>query len=574
MNGKWTVGAKLAEGACGEVYELQETDPAIGQLVVKCIALPNPKSSKAQQKAQSRIADTLYYENVLYTNGLFHGFIQSAKVPRGAYGEDHGVRYLVMERLGLPLSSWATLTGSVTPAKVATIGLQILAGLEFIHNKGYVYIDIKPDNFMIKVTNNVEKLYFIDFGLMEKFMSVMSAGHREMQHRNVVAGTAQFVSVDVQNGSVPSRKDDIEAMAYLLLSLTSNCNLPWASAKNDIELRDAKASADIRAIAEERGCPMLADIVYEMRGLVFSVAPDYNRVRFLLEQLKTCKERKSSSASAVEHIPSVATAKRASKERGTKREAPVADSTEHEEEPIEQPKSVATARRGKVRRDLEATPLILEPAADINPRRAVRSGATAKKARGAAVAEDDDEVEDQMLRHRLSGEGPNTPSTSGARTATRRGRAAAVAQAPATPPVSRSSRPKELILLGIKGPYEGSAIPIPLVFTGESGSQGKTKRKGKAESSSEVIAVGRGDEASSGCAIALGGDEYISERHIEIRSRVCDDGTSGLSIRDIGSSNGTKINGVQVKAQQWTDVSINDIIKIGVSKFYVKPREN
>ena len=135
MNGKWTVGAKIAEGACGEVYELQETDPAIGQLVVKCIALPDPKSSKAQQKAQSRIADTLYYENVLYTNGLFHGFIQSAKVPRGAYGEDHGVRYLVMERLGLPLSSWATLTGSVTPAKVATIGLQILAGLEFIHNK-------------------------------------------------------------------------------------------------------------------------------------------------------------------------------------------------------------------------------------------------------------------------------------------------------------------------------------------------------------------------------------------------------------------------------------------------------
>jgi serine/threonine protein kinase len=232
LNGKWTVGAKLAEGACGEVYELQERDPAIGDLVVKCIALPNPKSSKAQQKAQSRVADTLYYENVLYTNGLFHGFVQGAKVPRGAYGEDHGVRYLVMERLGFPLSTWTTRTDCVTPAKISAIGLQILAGLEFIHNKvpfrardvvfimsyvkqGYVYIDIKPDNFMIKVTNNVEKLYFIDFGLMEKFMSVMSAGHREMQHRNVIAGTAQFVSVDVHNGGVPSRKDDIEAMVLV-----------------------------------------------------------------------------------------------------------------------------------------------------------------------------------------------------------------------------------------------------------------------------------------------------------------------------------------------------------------------
>lgn len=96
LNGKWTVGSHLGSGACAEVYRIEERDSDTNSgLVVKCIPLPNRKSKKTAQKEQQRIADTLYYEYTLYTNGLLYGFNFAPKIPRGSYGEDAGHRYMV-----------------------------------------------------------------------------------------------------------------------------------------------------------------------------------------------------------------------------------------------------------------------------------------------------------------------------------------------------------------------------------------------------------------------------------------------------------------------------------------------
>lgn len=76
-----------------------------------------------------------------------------------------------------------------------------------------MFVDIKPDNFMIKTISRVDKLFFIDFGLMEKLTSYMAGGaQREAVHRNVIAGTAAFVSLGVHQGQTPSKRDDVEAM--------------------------------------------------------------------------------------------------------------------------------------------------------------------------------------------------------------------------------------------------------------------------------------------------------------------------------------------------------------------------
>ena len=110
-------------------------DSIIGDLVVKMIPLPNPKSSKKAQKDQKRIADTLYSEHTFYTNGLLYSFNQNARVPRQAYGEAHGYRYLVMEKFSITLPEYVEREGgAINCSKVANIGLQILAGLEHIHN--------------------------------------------------------------------------------------------------------------------------------------------------------------------------------------------------------------------------------------------------------------------------------------------------------------------------------------------------------------------------------------------------------------------------------------------------------
>lgn len=110
-------------------------DSIIGNLVVKIIPLPDTKSSKKAQKDQKRIADTLYSEHTFYTNGLLYTFNQNARVPRQAYGEAHGFRYLVMEKFDVTLPEYVEREGrSINCSTVANIGLQILTGLQHIHN--------------------------------------------------------------------------------------------------------------------------------------------------------------------------------------------------------------------------------------------------------------------------------------------------------------------------------------------------------------------------------------------------------------------------------------------------------
>lgn len=141
---------------------------------------------------------------------------------------------------------------------------------------------------MIKRVNAAEKLFFIDFGLMEKTTGYMSGGmQRAEEHRAVVAGTAGYVSLRVHQGGTPAKCDDLEAMvsviiphphrlysyyvclqsislylqAYVLLAMTSpDCALPWTGAaiKSDADCLLAKKTCDIAAHCRAQGCPQVS----------------------------------------------------------------------------------------------------------------------------------------------------------------------------------------------------------------------------------------------------------------------------------------------------------------------------
>lgn len=96
------------------------------------------------------------------------------------YGEVGGYRYLILERLEKDLV--AVSRDGPSCSAVGDIGLQILDGLRELHGKRYCFVDIKPDNFMMKAG----KVYFIDFGLMERYVDLRSGGHRVSVHVNVL----------------------------------------------------------------------------------------------------------------------------------------------------------------------------------------------------------------------------------------------------------------------------------------------------------------------------------------------------------------------------------------------------
>lgn len=146
----------LGEGACAQVYTVQPTNgDADYDMVAKVIPLAQGKSKK--DKTQERICNTLNYEYMMY-NGLFSTFPHRARTPDKFYGNDmnHCVRYLVMERMECDLL--AVSKRHPGTAEIASLGLQLLEGLEWIHQQNFLFIDVKPDNFMLKDG----RLHFID----------------------------------------------------------------------------------------------------------------------------------------------------------------------------------------------------------------------------------------------------------------------------------------------------------------------------------------------------------------------------------------------------------------------------
>ena len=46
---------------------------------------------------------------------------------------------------------------------------QMIARLQFLHNKNFIHRDVKPDNFLIGLGRKSNILYMIDFGLSKKY---------------------------------------------------------------------------------------------------------------------------------------------------------------------------------------------------------------------------------------------------------------------------------------------------------------------------------------------------------------------------------------------------------------------
>jgi serine/threonine protein kinase len=157
LGSKWSLVSQIGEGACAKVYSISDVKSSLDyEVVAKVIPLAKSKSKK--DKEQERICNTLNYEYILYT-GLLMDFPFAPRRPAKFFGDDlpSGVRYLVMERLDSDLVGHIK-HNPVTPNSIATIGLQILEGLIWLHQKNFVFVDIKPENFMMKAN----KLYFVD----------------------------------------------------------------------------------------------------------------------------------------------------------------------------------------------------------------------------------------------------------------------------------------------------------------------------------------------------------------------------------------------------------------------------
>jgi len=102
---------------------------------------------------------------------------------------------------------------------------QMIARLEYLHSQGWLHRDIKPDNFMCGHGLDDRSLYLIDFGLAKKYTK--RGTHMPFREDLGLEGTARYCGLNVHRGYEPGRRDDLEAIGYVLAYFNLRGKLPW-----------------------------------------------------------------------------------------------------------------------------------------------------------------------------------------------------------------------------------------------------------------------------------------------------------------------------------------------------------
>lgn len=268
--GKFQLQYRIGRGAFGEIY--RGVNLATGEDVA--IKL-EPIDAKPPQ---------LLYESKLYkilVGGVGIPYIYH-------YGPEGEYNVLVMDLLGPSLEDLFTVCNRQFSLKTTLmLADQMITRIEFLHLKNFLHRDIKPDNFLIGLGRRKTTVYIVDFGLAKRYM--VGNTHIPYREHKSLTGTARYCSINTHLGLEQSRRDDLEALAYVFLYFLRG-SLPWQGLKANTKrqkyekILEKKMSSPIEALT--RGYPTeFAAYLHYTRALRFDDRPDYAYLRKIFREL-------------------------------------------------------------------------------------------------------------------------------------------------------------------------------------------------------------------------------------------------------------------------------------------------
>lgn len=271
INDTYIVGPKLGKGSFGEVY-LGKHKYEGHKLAIKL----EPLDSKSHiLEREYRVYQDIYHPNAGICQVYYFGL-----------EDDYAV--LVMDLLGHSLGYRMTSCGGKFTLKTTLmIADQMISRLEYLHEKGFIHRDLKPDNMLVGRGHQQNQIFLIDYGLSKRYRNANR--HVSYKEGGKLVGTARYASTHSHRGIQLSRRDDLISLGYILIYFLRG-KLPWQKVRGKTKeekydnIRKLKEGLGYKTICHGLPKELQAYLSY-CYDMEFTSRPDYNYLRSLFKNL-------------------------------------------------------------------------------------------------------------------------------------------------------------------------------------------------------------------------------------------------------------------------------------------------
>ncbi|XP_073054283.1 casein kinase 1-like protein 10 [Primulina eburnea] len=272
VGGKFKLGRKIGSGSFGELY--LGVNVQNGEEVA--IKLESVKTKHPQ----------LHYESKIYM--LLQG---GTGIPNLKwFGVEAEYNVMVIDLLGPSLEDLFNYCNRKLSLKtVLMLADQLINRVEYMHSRGFLHRDIKPDNFLMGLGRKANQVYAIDFGLAKKYRDLQTHKHIPYRENKNLTGTARYASVNTHLGVEQSRRDDLESLGYVLMYFLRG-SLPWQGLKAGTKkqkydkISEKKMLTPIEVLCKSYPSEFISYFHY-CRSLRFEDKPDYSYLKRLFRDL-------------------------------------------------------------------------------------------------------------------------------------------------------------------------------------------------------------------------------------------------------------------------------------------------
>jgi eukaryotic-like serine/threonine-protein kinase len=198
LSGRYLLGERLGRGGMGDVY--RATDQVLARQVAVKVFRPDVSDDALHLRHQSEA-------RVLA--GLNHpGLVAVYDI-----GTQDEQPFLVMELVEGETLAQLIHRGPLEPRYAASLGGQLAASLQAIHDAGVIHRDVKPANVMVRAADDGTPLRtkLTDFGIAR-----LVDGTR-LTSTGLLLGTVQYLSPEQTIGGTVSYPSDVYALGLVLL---------------------------------------------------------------------------------------------------------------------------------------------------------------------------------------------------------------------------------------------------------------------------------------------------------------------------------------------------------------------